>query len=237
MGKAKKPKRKRKSTKKLVPRARRMQIPTTIMPVTIPTSSLHRNSCVGAYLDFKQGKLLGQGLTGFVYELCDEKKNCPYVLKVREMNGANNWRVNEFYSRFMNEVNFQKRAHVFGLAPKIYDAWSCVELPRVSTFIVMERMDGDLEHYLRTHIVSESDIPMIVKRIQDLVNELRQIGICHGDLQNPGNILYKGDRWYIGDYESASVLSRTCDDEEIATRWYYDIIRVYNNMIRSLLKT
>lgn len=221
-----KPKLKR---RKLPPRPRRVEIEKE--EVIIPVSSFHRNSCVGAYLDYKQGAQIGKGCAGTVYELCDEKKHCPYVLKVREISGRNEWRVRAFYSEFQREVDSQKRA--YGLAPTIYDAWTCVNytVPRVSTFIVMERMDGDLEHYLRDHVLSDTNIVHIVDQIRILIQELRLRGLCHGDLQNPGNVLYKGNRWYLGDFGSSSILSRFCDDEQVLGR-YSDIIRAHSGFLK-----
>lgn len=180
------PKRKHK-TKTKPPRKKPKPLPPIILPISTP----HRESCEITYLDYKQGKGLGGGMHGSVYELCDADKKCPYVVKV--LFGVKP-------DKFVREVENQKKA--YKVAPKIYDAWTCLSREgALIGFIVMDKMDGTLAHYVHNNYPLARDfVEKLMKTLWSHVEQLHDMNIAHNDLSNFQNIFYKGNKWYLGDF-------------------------------------
>lgn len=220
-------KRKRKTTKDKIifPHVRRLPrnlVRRPVPVVEVPVHSLNRSSCVHAYNNYKEGQLMGEGLFSNVYELCDEKKSCPYVLKVMQLPTLEPRVVDIFMQKLQKEVANQKKAA--GIAPKVYDAWTCAQHDILTGFIVMERMDGTLGNYILKEYHEGRLSSIMVDYLQllmiELVAKLHQLGICHNDLHF-GNILYKKDKWYVGDFGE----STTNESEEILAvcdKWFLD---------------
>jgi serine/threonine protein kinase len=196
-----KPKKKSKKRKK-----QKHEDPSILFPV----SSIRRQSCEIAYLDYKQGKTLGQGGFGTVYELCESKHNCPYVLKVQNLSKRNN-------DNFTEEVENQKKAHKF--APKIHDAWMCVKSYELYGFIVMDKMDGTLLDYVAQYPITQTFIEKLMKILVSYVNQLHNMNIAHNDL-NFENIFYKGRKWYLGDFGQSSPLDAPIPESLRFNRYY-----------------
>ncbi len=168
------------------------------VPVYLPVRSFHKDVCEIAHLDYKQGKSLGRGVNGNVYELCDNKNQCPYVVKVLKFAKGGD----EVPAQFIKEVIHQSVADK--LAPKIYDAWTCVSPTATYGFIVMARMDGNLDNYVTSHAITDDRVKKIMKRLRSHVKRLHKIGIEHGDLK-PENIFFRGKKWYLGDFGLSSL--------------------------------
>jgi serine/threonine protein kinase len=220
---------KKKHTKPLSSRLRKTQpkprkrgrVPKLISRKTketsfIPVPSVNREVCEQVYNtwnDYKEGKMLGKGRSGEVYELCDERKQCPYVLKVQDLakTGPLSFRL---------EVEYQMKAKAF--APKIHDAWIChTNQTTISTgFIVMERMDGTLDDYIarpEVHEPHQTFSKQFIKTIRSHVAKLHKMGISHGDLHS-GNIFHKNNKWFLGDFGSAGPFGGENDRDEINLR-------------------
>lgn len=159
----------------------------------LPVRTIYRDQCESAWNDYKQGAKLGSGTAGSVYELCDEQKECPYVLKVEE---------DVSIQQFTHEVEYQHKARAF--APKILDAWICTHVSgsKQVGFIVMERVDGTLRDYLSDNSITMEFAKKLMKTIRSHVSKLHNMGLVHGDLHDE-NIFYKGKRWLLGDFGNA----------------------------------
>ncbi len=182
--------------------------PETKHEILLPTKSLRRGTCERKYQEYSQGKHLGGGEFGEVFDLCHEQK-CPYVIKVQDIFKDNI--PNRSLQDFQQEVYIHRLAHdKLKIAPRIYDAWVCTPDPAtvrdpdiVATgFIVMERMDGDLSN-LPTDSLSMGQKDGITNVIHSQIDRLHQLGFEHRDIAFH-NVFYKrqnGDlRFVLGDF-------------------------------------
>lgn len=188
----------------------------------IPVHTVNRATCEQSFHEFRRGRTLGSGSYGTVYELCDPQNVCPYALKVQELPPQIIERNRVTYqaaliAEIMKEVEAQIRVHErLGITPAIYDYWICRpsrNRPDLRSFIVMERIHGDLEGYIRkyprrltTRFIREMD-----ERVARWVRDIHRIGIAHRDI-HAKNILYKVEpdghvRWYLGDWGYARPLN------------------------------
>lgn len=195
-------KRKR-STKKRVTKTR----------IEIPVPSIRRSTCEQTYKNYKSVQLLGGGEFGEVYLMCNEAKKCPYVVKVYYIDPKD---VGRTFAKFEQEVKMQKVAAKLGIAPKVYDAWTCdtegkgrrniykdewVPFP-FQAFNVMERMDGSLHQFMIDSYGKDEDeqplvdrVPVAIreswfKQVEKMLNKFHKIGLRHGSIGSV-NILYK----------------------------------------------
>ncbi len=175
--------------------------------VFLPVRSIYRDVCESAWNDYKLGQQLGQGRSGSVFELCDEMKQCPYVLKVEESGRFNT-------PNFTDEVEYQHRARA--VAPKIFDAWVCQtnDGSRMAGFIVMERMDGTLNDFLISNPITMEFGKKLMKTLRSHVYRLHKMGIVHGDLHTE-NIYFKGKKWFIGDFGEAGGWHPSADEQSL----------------------
>ena len=203
----------------------------------IPVSSLRRDTCEMKFEDYKRGGMIGRGFFGQVYELCDSKKQCPYVLKVQPFAKEKKW-YDVNVEDFAREIAFQRYVYdKLKLAPKIYDAWICKSNDpndaRVDDigFVIMERMDGTLTDLLRQ---SENVPREQIKQILELklnVTKLHKLGIEHGDL-SIDNIFYKRSgksvQLFFGDFgfahERGGVRPNNASDDDQRLRKILEIM-------------
>jgi len=187
---------KRKKSKKALPTKRKRNIikfkktksKRTAKPKAAVAPKLDRRQiCAYETKGFKEGKMLGKGASGMVVQLCDEKNNCPYVLKVVNMKTA------QQVKQFELEVDYQRRASQIGVAPDVFDAWTC-RTPEgyYKGFLATEFLEGSLPQYLNLFAIDSYDrvFDELVAQIKQLADQLHAIGIEHGDLHEH-NIRYK----------------------------------------------
>lgn len=214
--------------------------PRPIRPLTtvmIPVHNLNRQSCELAFHNHKTGKALGKGAYGTVYELCESKHNrqfkdpkCPFVLKVQSFEPKH-----DFVEQFQHEIKTQIIVNErLGITPAVYDAWYCRPTARrINAFIVMERMDGDLVHYLKQNArrLSNDFIHNLVNTIKSYTNQLHRVGIKHNDIADR-NILYKRQpdgrlRFVLSDWGlSMYVFHRQRDRRDGRMKWFFDDMRI-----------
>ena len=137
-------------------------------------------------LTIDSSKFVARGGFGSVYVACTgSTENCNRIVKIGQVTS--------------DEIQIHKIAANLGLAPIIYDDWSCKEFPK-ERFILMQRLDGTLQ-------ALEEPAPSDIEKIITLINTAEDNGIDHKDL-HPGNLMYsttKGTRrWYLIDYGLAS---------------------------------
>jgi hypothetical protein len=154
------------------------------------------------------GILIGQGLYGKVFDLCekDEMKDCQYVIKY-DKNGYN-----------CNEISIQILLGKTGIAPKIYEVWRCLNKDRKTrhSITVMEKCDISLMDILKSRNTCQlyknkygEDI--VGKLFINLINILREIndaGIYHND-NHLDNFMLKDDQIKIIDF-GQSCIRQTC---------------------------
>ncbi len=187
-----------------------MSKPKEVEPIEIPVQSVRRATCEQTYKEYKSVQKIGGGEFGDIYLMCNEAKKCPYVIKVIEIDPKDEDRT---IAKFEQEVIMQLAAAELNIAPEVYDAWICDTEGKgrryhykeewhpvaFQGFIVMDRMDGDLKTYVKSHEITEKTIETIVNKVKHLVTKLHSFGIEHRDIHH-GNVFYKGKKWYLGDF-------------------------------------
>jgi serine/threonine protein kinase len=169
-----------------------------------------------------------KGAFGSVYEACkNSTKDCNYVLKIiifdkeiYEMSGGiPDKDLVSIKKTWTNEVKILQKLNscqeLIGelLFPKFYDAWYCSKLDKTTFFIVMEKFEGDIDHFLskwsiKTKKEDEMAKTLLISNLKNLSLKLRLIhnecNICMNDI-NLRNIFYK----QIGDYNYEFVFGDT----------------------------
>jgi len=181
--------------------------PSAPLQTLLPTKSIRRGACERKYKEYTQGKHLGGGEFGEVFELCHDQK-CPYVLKVQNLFDGIPTRS---IADFTQEVDIHRLAYdKFKIAPRIHDAWICtpsrseIQDPNIIAigFIVMERMDGDLSN-LPTDTLTMNQKNAIINVIRSHIDKLHQLGIEHRDIAYH-NVFYTQEngnlRFVLGDF-------------------------------------
>jgi len=134
--------------------------------------------------------MLGKGVNGEIFNLCDKVANCQYVIKV-------------VYNDVLNEVDLQVRASEAGMAPKIFQYFVGKSGRQ---YIVMEKIRGEtvadlLKNIIKKEVVSgkpnferlSKTINSLVKDMFDAIKRLHSAGIEHKDL-HLNNVMYNEDK-------------------------------------------
>ena len=134
--------------------------------------------------------MLGKGVNGEIFNLCDKVANCQYVIKV-------------VYNDVLNEVDLQVRASEAGMAPKIFQYFVSKSGRQ---YIVMEKIRGEtvadvLKNIIKKEVVSgkpnferlSKTINSLVKDMFDAIKRLHSAGIEHKDL-HLNNVMYNEDK-------------------------------------------
>ena len=112
---------------------------------------------------------LGEGARGEAYSTCCDK-SCRYVAK-------------HFFAtvnEFQNEMTIQLYASLHGLAPKIFDSWTCSH----GGIIVMESVKSTLLRIFEKCILEKKSffLYVVMKYVVEAYFQLVRLGICHSDL-------------------------------------------------------
>lgn len=156
---------------------------------------------------------LGAGAFGSAYEACRNAGDCGYVVKIMLIDKRNEQlpgeRIRYSLENFNSEASVCKWAGEHGVGPKVYDYWTCsspmtmarlmanyqivsyreIEL-RAIGFIVMEKLDITLRHYIKKHPSAKDKYK---KDIENLKAKLAEGGYQHEDAHN-NNIMLKLDK-------------------------------------------
>ena len=101
--------------------------------------------------------------------------------------------------KILEKLNLCQEAVGEILVPKIYDAWYCSTIDKTTFFIVMEKFDGDMDHFLlkwsiKTKKEDKLAKSLLLSNLKNLSLKLRLIHkeckICMNDI-NLRNIFYK----------------------------------------------
>jgi len=84
---------------------------------------------------------------------------------------------------FLEEIKMQKYLNDKGLAPKVYEHWTCNKYEVHYGFIVMEKLDCSLKQLIKKRSIGHDEEKIIFK----MINQLHSYKIIHGDLK-PSNI-------------------------------------------------
>jgi len=140
--------------------------------------------------------VLGSGTFGQVFDFCDAKQSCKYVLKLQTLQAA---KPNKCYSptdMYMREVFYHLyvQTHARGdIAPKLIDHWVCTDASIADPqslgigCILMERWEGSLNN--RT--LTPRELDMFVMQSNKWIVELARLKIEHRDVFSR-NILFRG---------------------------------------------
>ena len=171
-----------------------------------------RSKCEKINKEYNQGKFIGKGAYGKVYELC-LKEDCKYILKVIKYDntvylntGQDKLSYKSYYNRWEKEVEIHRvieecqKGFKYTFAPHIYDAWYCIEDNEDSYFfIVMEKFDGNLYDFMNKYKNKNDTIRKLINTIvSSTLDRLnlsldyihKKCKICINDIK-PDNILYK----------------------------------------------
>ena len=170
-------------------------------------SMMTRSQCQNLH-NYVTQKKLGKGAYGTVFELC-KKADCKFVLKVisyskvkDEIIGGPNLSLAHHKRLWETEVEnhlklieCQSRYKLNKFIPDVFDAWFCDE-PNgdVSFYIVTERFDGDLNHFLKRYDKNKLAPALALAKIQLLYVAMKHVhdvcNFCIDDIKLD-NVLYR----------------------------------------------
>lgn len=164
-------------------------------------------------------KILGRGVSGTVYILCKKaSNNCTRVIKIQD-----------YDSKFKNEVKMHKNFEKIGLAPKYYESEIHYNGNRAKTHIVSERFDGTLSDILKVK-QSKKVLDDIYNFIKKSHYEARKNKLVHGDL-HWDNLAYKLNKagnidvYYLNDFGWSSKVRKV--DKSLVL---LDLLQVYRTL-------
>jgi serine/threonine protein kinase len=177
--------------------------------------TINRSNCEYLVKTYEQGKFIGIGAYGNVYEVCRDKK-CNYVLKVikyKKERYENSGKIEELSEKSIKNAwkkeilvqlklnNCQQKIGI-KFSPIIHDAWHCKEVNETTFFIIMEKYDGNLSDFISQYkSIKEKEISKIAidQALQRLYICLKFIhdrcDICLNDIKLD-NILFKRIKEY-----------------------------------------
>lgn len=133
--------------------------------------------------------ILGKGMYGEIFNICDRESNCNYIIKVAD-------------DDMSEEAELQLRASKAGVAPRIFQYF--VDNAD-KEYIIMEKIRGKtvkdiLEDLIKKEVQGKPNFKRLAKAIDSLVNDvfsaimrLHSVGIEHKDL-HLDNIMYNEDK-------------------------------------------
>jgi serine/threonine protein kinase len=121
---------------------------------------LERSQCEKVYGAWRQGRLVGKGAYGKVYEAC-KQEDCKYILKVIrydsqifQLSGGSSRSIKDIYNQWFQEIDMHvqmnrcQQGFRCQFSPMLYDAWYCAEGQDVTFYMVMEKFEGNLYNFL-----------------------------------------------------------------------------------------
>jgi len=189
--KAKKPA-KRKASKAKAKKTTKRRAPQKQKPhvTTVPVSSTNRGRCELKWKAYKSDSQVpfGHGQSAHVFRLCDEKKTCPYVLRMEPFLDKS-WK-----DEFLHHAKLAELAGKHAIGPKVHDWWICQNKEIESGMIVADRWDADLNSIFESGTVQTQDqLNSLIQQLQTLLDKWHKLGYSHGDI-NANNFLYRRSR-------------------------------------------
>lgn len=188
--------------------------------VAFPVDTLNRSKCL------KQGNvsmILGHGTFGQVYDFCDVKQNCKYVLKLQTLQAPKHptsYSPTDLYIREVFFHTFVQENSVLPMVPKLFDHWVCVDasiVPPQSIGIgcmLMERWGGSLDKRALTW----EELQRLEAQVNIWRVELVRLKLDHRDVYLR-NILFRGEgpniEFALTDWGLAAVNSDTTNLQTI----------------------
>lgn len=127
---------------------------------------------------YKLKKYIAEGSYGVVYQACDMKKTCNYVVKIQQLDFHDETKMDDW----LRETEITGMLSMkYDIGPKFLGAWLC-EQDQVG-IIVSELWDGTLFGCPSKELIN---------KLQQQIDTINNLGYVHGDIL-PKNILVKKD--------------------------------------------
>ena len=127
--------------------------------------------CLYVNVNWKPGKVLGQGYTSDVFEV---DQNGGYIMKLSHIPTTDE----DEEGIYERSLEIHDRVAKAGLTARIVDRWKCGEYG----VIVMKRLDSTVEDYILRTTLTCSERLNLLAALQQAVDKLHSIGIAHGEL-------------------------------------------------------
>lgn len=137
---------------------------------------------------------------GTVWEACLHDK-CSYVLKYMPLRNVEA-ETSTTHEQIRREMTITIDCAKHGLAPEVYDAWTCPS----GGAMVVHKLESTLLQALST-CTSLPEFLSLIERAYALVRRLHKLGYYHGDLHLNNVMLSKSDRMYLIDFGHAGLIS------------------------------
>jgi len=181
----------------------------------LTVNSLERNDCEEVHRTYEMKTKVGRGAYGHVYQVCKKAtRDCDFVLKIitfdqelYELSGKSKPSLLETRKNWIKEVHVLQKLNQYQseldviFSQLFYDAWMCSIYERTHFYIVMEKYDGNLLHFISIHKKQESMAKaLVIQTLEKLDAYLMLIhsnaDICMNDIKLD-NILYKQVGQYL----------------------------------------
>ena len=141
-----------------------------------------------------QNKQLGSGRSGITY-----LTNNNTVVKIGKIPINNNRIQNHKAVEILNhELMITKLAGNINVGPRLYKSDIVVHKEEIYIVLEMEKMDGTLKQLLENKKVSSKIKNKAIEDTLELVKKLHSYNLCHKDLGNLDNVMFKKvDNKYI----------------------------------------
>ena len=169
-------------------------------------------------------RFLASGGYGAVYQVCDLKGDCNYVMKIQESSNLKK------RMKWEREVNMTKSLNSYNIGAKFVGAWFCQD--DYVGIIISELWSGELL------LDDDECLPDdLVDKLSNQVKVIHNLGLVHGDIL-PKNILIKRNTdgiiidATITDFGSVSTTEDWKTNKDITSqiKTYYDYHNQFPNM-------
>ena len=137
-----------------------------------------RKKCESGFYIKKSNKnsiTFDSGAYGSISEVCF-KTDCKYVVKLISLSSELS------YSTFLREALIAPIMAKYGIGPKIYDIFICLN----AGYIIIEKWEGSIRKLLDSQIFTDDHLEII----SNLIVKMHDKGVIHNDLHS-ANILYR----------------------------------------------
>lgn len=135
---------------------------------------------------YKFKKYLAEGNYGVVYQACDAKKNCNYVIKIQYVDPNNKVKMSEW----LNEIKLTGILSIkYDIGPKFLGAWLCQE--DELGIIVAELWDGNL--------IGSCPSKCFINKLENQIEIINELGYVHGDVFGRNILVKKDNKGTIAD--------------------------------------
>lgn len=147
----------------------------------------------------KHGTTDAHGISGTLYSVICGANTTDYVAKIM---------YTPFINTIQNEIEIQRRAASYGLAPDIYEYRLYREEgnPTIRGTIIMDRLNHTIEEMVFDDEMS--------KNVEILVEKLHEIGIFHGDLAKRNIMIDQNKQLKLIDFGNSREYRGKIDDRD-----------------------